>query len=69
MIEEGVEELQDGCFCACPALSEVTIPKSVKFIGYSAFDECDGLRSVTVSRDCQIVEEAFEPGVEINYYD
>ncbi len=69
VIEEGVEELQDGCFCACPALSEVTIPKSVKFIGYSAFDECDGLRSVTVSRDCQIVEEAFEPGVEINYYD
>ena len=45
------------------------IPKSVKFIGYLAFDECDSLRAVMVSRDCRIVEEAFTPGVEINYYD
>ncbi len=69
VIEEGVEKLKDGCFCACGSLSEVMIPQSVKYIGYLAFDECDKLKSVTVSRDCEIVDGAFAPDVEINYYD
>ncbi len=38
VISEGVEYLDWFAFCNCAYLSSVTIPDSVKSIGYSAFD-------------------------------
>ncbi len=38
IISEGVEHIDWFAFYNCPALSSVTIPSSVKKIGYSAFD-------------------------------
>ena len=45
------------------------IPRSVRTIDFNAFKGCVNLKTVTVSKDCQIDEDAFDPGVEINYYD
>ena len=66
---EGVEELGYHCFAGCESLREIMIPRSVRTIDFNAFKGCVNLKTVTVSKDCQIDEDAFDPGVEINYYD
>ena len=41
-------------------MTGVTIPDSVKVIGYGAFLGCEKLRSVSVPKSVEIVEGAFE---------
>ena len=57
--DEGAEELEESCFDGCTLLVTVNIPRSVKKIGYHAFYDCDRLLNVTVSKDCQVDENAF----------
>ena len=40
--------IEDNAFRSCWSLTSVTIPDSVKSIGYSAFENCSSLLSVTV---------------------
>ena len=40
IIEDGTVEIAPGAFSGCSGLTSVTIPKSVKSIGQSAFYNC-----------------------------
>ena len=44
---EGIEELEEECFCESE-IRDIKIPKSVKKIQMYAFDHCDELESVTL---------------------
>ena len=67
-IPDGVTEIGDYAFISCESLESVTIPDSVTEIGKEAFWGCNSLESVTISRNCTVADDAFESGVQINYY-
>ena len=68
-IPDSVTEIRDYAFTCCESLESVTIPDSVTEIGEDAFWGCDSLESVTISRNCTVGQDAFDSGVQINYYD
>ena len=68
-IPDSVTKIGDRAFSSCGALKSVTIPDSVTEIGEGAFSYCSALKSVTISRNCMVAEDAFDSGVQINYYD
>ena len=67
-IPNSVTKIGEYAFSNCSALKSVTIPSSVTKIGEYAFS-CSALKSVTISRNCTVGQDAFESGVQINYYD
>lgn len=70
VIEDGVKKLEYRSFGDCELLSEIIIPESVCYIGGRAFEGCKNLKTVTVSKDCEIDASAFvDTDVKINYYD
>ena len=69
VIEEGVEEIGEEAFYYNDQLKSVTIPRSVKKIDSNAFAECPSLKSVTISKNCNVASNAFPSTVQINYYD
>lgn len=46
IIEEGLEEIPDWAFEGCSELERITIPGSVKRIGFNAFTKCSRLKQV-----------------------
>ena len=68
-IPDSVTEIRDYAFTCCESLESVTIPDSVTEIGEEAFFDCSALKSVTISRNCTVDQDAFDSGVQINYYD
>ena len=40
VIPEGVEEIQYNAFCDCPNLKNISLPESLKAIGWGAFISC-----------------------------
>ena len=48
-VEYSVTSIERGAFAACPALTSITIPNSMKSIGEDAFQEAYGLTSVHIS--------------------
>ena len=68
-IPDSVTEIGDYAFTCCESLESVTIPDSVTEIGEEAFFDCSALKSVTISRNCTVGQDAFDSGVQINYYD
>ena len=69
VIEEGVEEIGEEAFYYNDQLKSITIPRSVKKIGSNAFAKCTSLKSVTISKNCNVAADAFPSTVQINYYD
>ena len=69
VIEEGVEEIGEEAFYYNDQLKSITIPRSVKKIGSNAFAKCTSLKSVTISKNCNVASNAFPSTVQINYYD
>ena len=69
VIEEGVEEIGEEAFYYNDQLKSITIPRSVKKIDSNAFAECPSLKSVTISKNCNVASNAFPSTVQINYYD
>lgn len=56
MIQDGVIDIQDGedlrvegAFVGCENLETVSLPSTLKKIGYGAFVECDNLREINLS--------------------
>jgi len=37
------------CFENCKKIREITLPKSLKFLDFHAFDECENLEKITIS--------------------
>lgn len=46
IVSEGVQELKDYCFETCSSLRSVTLPTTIKRIGYQVFNEDEKLESV-----------------------
>lgn len=49
VIENGVTNISDYAFLGCTELISITIPSSVKWIGWLAFDNCTSLSAVYLS--------------------
>jgi len=67
-LPDGLETIDDHAFYNCKSLMSITIPRSVTAINSRAFKNC-GISSVTVPRDCELASDAFDSGVQINYYE
>ena len=50
-IPEGVVAIGEAAFKGNRTLREIVIPESVKYIGHSAFAECEGMRRLTLPKD------------------
>ncbi len=64
VIPSTVQKIGDYAFVGCGFMESVTIPKSVKYVGYQAFGEVDGLGKTIYSGDvanwCDIVFASLE---------
>ena len=47
-IEEGVEEIGAYAFAWCRALESISIPSSVRIVGYDFINGCDSLKTFSV---------------------
>ena len=46
--DDGLREINEGTCHGCKALKHITIPKSVTFIGFCAFQNCTSLTEVVI---------------------
>ncbi len=49
VLREGTERIEDGAFNACTSLYEISLPKSMKYIGENAFSDAGALEIVYYS--------------------
>ena len=63
-----IPDAPGGAFTGCSRLAYISIPESVKEIGYRAFAET-ALTKVRIARDCVYDPTSFPEGCEIWYYD
>ena len=47
-IPDGIENINNGAFCNCRNLKEITFPESLKLIKRGAFENCEKLTSITL---------------------
>lgn len=56
-----IEEIPQGAFSYCASLETVTIPESVKILGYFSFMACESLKSIDIpAQVTEIRDRAFE---------
>lgn len=48
-IADGVETVLEGAFAGCRALSEVSLPATVRALSYQEFSSCQNLKSLTLA--------------------
>lgn len=48
VLSDDIRCIRDDCFVGCKALTEVTLPRSIAWIGANSFSECDNLVTVRV---------------------
>jgi hypothetical protein len=61
VVSEGVTELSDGLFYGLEAMKEVSLPSTLKKIGYRTFDRCLSLKEIRLPEGLTVIgEEAFE---------
>ena len=57
VVREGTEVICDRAFECCKSLQSITIPNSVKSIGYGAFNWCESLQIVTIPNSVTSIED------------
>lgn len=62
-----LKPIDTGAFCYASNLETVKIPKSVKYIGETAFRHT-ALTEVTIAADCKYYPTSFPEGCKINFY-
>ena len=62
-----LKPIDTGAFCYASNLKTVKIPKSVKYIGETAFRHT-ALTEVTIAADCEYYPTSFPDGCKINFY-
>lgn len=62
-----LKPIDTGAFCYASNLKTVKIPKSVKYIGETAFRHT-ALTEVTIAADCKYYPTSFPDGCKINFY-
>ena len=62
-----LKPIDTGAFCYASNLKTVKIPKSVKYIGETAFRHT-ALTEVTIAADCKYYPTSFPEGCKINFY-
>lgn len=62
------DELKVGAFINCTALKDVSIPKSVKYIGEYAFYNT-ALKNIRIPKTCTYYPTSFPAECEISFYD
>ena len=62
-----LKPIDTGAFCYASNLETVKIPKSVKYIGETAFRHT-ALTEVTIAADCEYYPTSFPDGCKINFY-
>ena len=67
IIPDGVIEIENGAFRGCGALTNVTIPDSVKVIGDYAFDENDLFSDATKQKLRQFPSSVYEKQEEFSF--
>lgn len=55
IIPNSVKRIEANSFCTMP-IKEITIPDSVEYIGYKAFDLCWKLENVTIGKNIQEIQ-------------
>lgn len=60
--------LISGAFTGCSALTQVSIPRSVKSIGENSFAGT-ALRRVRIAQDCTYSETSFPEGCAVEFYE
>ena len=58
-IEEGVENIADGCFRGCRKLKQVDLPRTIGFIGEKAFASCP-IEKLTLPHKARIRKSTFD---------
>ena len=54
VVEEGVTSISDGAFFGCMLAESISLPKSVKRIGYDVFSGCASLRSIDIPEGAEL---------------
>ena len=49
-------------------LTEVKLPKSLRFIGTEAFADCEDLKVIYVPKTCKVAKNAFPETCKVVYY-
>ena len=62
-----LKPINDGAFCHASNLRAMKIPRSVKYIGETAFTHTT-LTEVTIAADCVFYPTSFPEGCKINFY-
>ena len=66
-MSEKVKIIDKNAFMFC-ALKEVTLPKSLKFLGADAFYGCEELKVVKIPKTCKVGKNAFPKQCNVIYY-
>ena len=59
-----LDEIDNGLFKGCTMLSSISVPSTVKTIGYYAFEDCTSLASFTIPGNVTVIERKAFNGCE-----
>lgn len=61
IIADGIEEITEGAFCECAAITEIIFPKSLKRISSQAFKDCKSIEKMVIPNDIELTSfDAFD---------
>ena len=64
-IPESVTTIGEGAFSGCTSLINVSLPDSITNIYVEAFTNCPNLKTITIPKNCEVEDDAFDEGINI----